>query len=89
MEFHHEAFVIGLWCRKFEPFMAQHQFVIGRDAFFDLLSERNLLVSRRKRRKPITTFSDHWMRKFPNFQFPISFLFHIFGCGIKRLIIFL
>ena len=59
-----------LGCRKLihklEPFMAQHQIVIGRDAFFDLLSERNLLVRRRKRRKPITTFSDHWMRKYPN-----------------------
>lgn len=59
-----------LGCRKLiyklEPFMAQHQIVIGRDAFFDLLSERNLLVRKRRRRKPITTFSDHWMRKYPN-----------------------
>jgi putative transposase len=59
-----------LGCRKLmhklESFMAQHQIVIGRDAFFDLLSERNLLVRKRKRRKPITTFSDHWMRKYPN-----------------------
>lgn len=59
-----------LGCRKLihklEPFMAQHQIVIGRDAFFYLLSEHNLLVRRRKRRKPITTFSNHWMRKYPN-----------------------
>lgn len=59
-----------LGCRKLiyklGPFMAQHQIVIGRDTFFDLLSERNLLVRKRKRRKPITTFSDHWMRKHPN-----------------------
>jgi transposase InsO family protein len=59
-----------LGCRKLiyklEPFMAQHQIIIGRDAFFDLLSEHNLLVRKRKRRKPITTFSDHWMRKHPN-----------------------
>jgi len=59
-----------LGCRKLiyklEPFMAQHQIVIGRDAFFNLLSERNLLVRKRRRRKPITTFSDHWMRKYPN-----------------------
>lgn len=59
-----------LGCRKLiyklEPFIAQHQIVIGRDAFFDLLSKRNLLVRKRKRRKPITTFSDHWMRKYPN-----------------------
>ena len=59
-----------LGCRKLlyklESFMDQHQIVIGRDSFFDLLSERNLLVRKRKRRKPITTFSDHWMRKYPN-----------------------
>lgn len=49
-----------------EPFMQEHQISIGRDAFFDLLSERCLLVRKRKRNKPITTFSDHWMRKYPN-----------------------
>lgn len=51
---------------KLEPFMLEHHISIGRDTFFDLLSERSLLVRKRKRRKPITTFSDHWMRKHPN-----------------------
>ncbi len=51
---------------KLESFIEDHQITIGRDAFFNLLSERNLLVRKRKRRKPITTFSDHWMRKYPN-----------------------
>jgi putative transposase len=51
---------------RLAPFIQEHQIVIGRDAFFDLLSERKLLVRRRKRNKPITTFSDHWMRKHPN-----------------------
>jgi len=51
---------------KLEPFMLEHHISIGRDAFFNLLSERSLLVRKRKRRKPITTFSDHWMRKYPN-----------------------
>jgi len=51
---------------KLEPFMVEHQISMGRDAFFDLLSERCMLVRKRKRRKPITTFSDHWMRKYPN-----------------------
>lgn len=51
---------------KLEPFMQEHQIIIGRDAFFNLLSDRSLLVRKRKRRKPITTFSDHWMRKHPN-----------------------
>jgi len=57
-------------CRKLlfllEPFMSEHHIPIGRDAFFDLLSERCLLVRKRKRNKPTTTFSDHWMRKYPN-----------------------
>jgi putative transposase len=51
---------------KLESFMLEHHISIGRDAFFDLLSERGLLVRKRKRRKPRTTFSDHWMRKHPN-----------------------
>ena len=51
---------------KLGSFIEDHQITIGRDAFFNLLSERNLLVRKRKRRKPITTFSDHWMRKYPN-----------------------
>lgn len=51
---------------KLNSFMQEHQIGIGRDAFFNLLSERGLLVRKRKRRKPITTFSDHWMRKYPN-----------------------
>jgi len=51
---------------KLEPFMLEHHISMGRDAFFDLLSERGLLVRKRKRRKPITTFSDHWIRKHPN-----------------------
>jgi putative transposase len=51
---------------KLETFMNEHKISIGRDAFFNLLSDRCLLVRKRKRRKPITTFSDHWMRKYPN-----------------------
>ncbi len=51
---------------KLETFMNEHKISIGRDAFFDLLSDRCLLVRKRKRRKPITTFSEHWMRKYPN-----------------------
>jgi putative transposase len=51
---------------KLERFIQEHHISIGRDAFFDLLSERKLLVRKRKRRKPITTFPDHWMRKYPN-----------------------
>lgn len=49
-----------------ECFMQQHQIHIGRDAMFDLLASRKLLIRKRKRRIPVTTFSDHWMRKYPN-----------------------
>lgn len=38
---------------------------IGRDALFDLLAAEHLLVQRRKR-KHITTNSNHWYRKYPN-----------------------
>lgn len=38
---------------------------MGRDALFDLLESEHLLVQRRKR-KHITTNSNHWYRKYPN-----------------------
>lgn len=38
---------------------------LGRDAFFDILRENNLLV-RRSRKRVVTTDSRHWMRKYPN-----------------------
>ncbi len=38
---------------------------IGRDAFFDLLRRNNRLV-RCKRRNVRTTYSNHWLRKYPN-----------------------
>ena len=38
---------------------------LGRDLFFDFLREYGLLV-RRKRYRAKTTFSNHWLRKYPN-----------------------
>ena len=38
---------------------------LGRDAFFDILRWYGLLIRRRKR-KVATTYSKHWMRKYPN-----------------------
>jgi putative transposase len=38
---------------------------LGRDSFFDFLREYGLLV-RRKRYRAKTTFSNHWLRKYPN-----------------------
>jgi hypothetical protein len=44
--------------------------VLGRDAFFDLLREHSLLVRKRRKWKPRTTFSGHWMKRYPT-QFHI------------------
>lgn len=51
---------------KIDGFMSEHHIEIGRDAMFDLLATHKLLIRKRKRRVPVTTFSDHWMRKYPN-----------------------
>ena len=38
---------------------------LGRDAFFDLLRDNHLLV-RRRRNRIKTTYSNHWLHKYPN-----------------------
>jgi putative transposase len=50
---------------KLQPFLLEQQIKMGRDALFDLLAENRLLVKKR-RRWFITTFSNHWLRKWPN-----------------------
>jgi transposase InsO family protein len=50
---------------KLHPFLLAHQIKMGRDALFDLLAANGLLV-KKKRRRNITTFSNHWLRKWPN-----------------------
>ena len=47
-------------------FMAGQGKVLGRDAFFDLLREHRLLVRKRRKWKPRTTFSGLWMKRYPN-----------------------
>lgn len=47
-------------------FLRAQNFKIGRDAMFDLLAERGLLVTKRKRRGPTTTLSKHRFKKYPN-----------------------
>jgi putative transposase len=47
-------------------FIQQHHISIGRDAFFEMLRNQGLLVRKRKRFKPQTTFSNHWLRKYQN-----------------------
>jgi len=49
-----------------QPFLKQHNILMGRDALFELLATNNMLIRKRKRRVPRTTFSDHWLRKHPN-----------------------
>jgi putative transposase len=46
-------------------FVLQHEFKLGRDALFSLLREQNLLIRKRKR-KAVTTYSKHWLKKYPN-----------------------
>ena len=50
---------------KLHLFFLEHQIKMGRDALFDLLACNGLLV-RKKRRRYVTTFSNHWLRKWPN-----------------------
>jgi len=47
------------------PFMQEHGIKMGRDAIFDLLATYGMLV-RSRRRNVRTTFSNHWLRKYPN-----------------------
>jgi putative transposase len=48
-----------------ESFMLEHDIKMGRDALFDLLAANKLLVRKRKRNLK-TTYSNHWLRKYPN-----------------------
>jgi len=47
-------------------FAREHVVGIGRDALYDLLREHSMLVRRRRRRGPRTTFSAFWMKRYPN-----------------------
>ena len=47
-----------------EEFMQNHGLRIGRDAFFTLLRENGLLI-RKKCRRPKTTDSRHWLKRYP------------------------
>lgn len=48
------------------PFLASHSIALGRDKLFALMSHYGLLIRKRHRKIPRTTFSDHWLRKHPN-----------------------
>lgn len=51
---------------KLNDFMQSHAISMGRDALFDLLRSQGLLVKKRRRGKPRTTFSFHRFYKYPN-----------------------
>jgi len=48
-----------------QAFTRLHKINVGRDALFSLLREQGLLIRKRKR-KAITTWSKHWLKKYPN-----------------------
>lgn len=50
---------------KLRGFVSGHNMKMGRDALFTLLREQGLPIRRRKR-KAQTTFSKHWLKKYPN-----------------------
>jgi putative transposase len=50
---------------KLHAFFLHHQIKMGRDALFNLLAVNGLLVKKRRRRF-ITTNSNHWLKKWPN-----------------------
>lgn len=67
---HHRILQPRLGVRKLveimDPFMKDHAIDMGRDVLFDLLRDNDLLIRRRKRNRPITTDSNHWMKRYPD-----------------------
>jgi transposase InsO family protein len=49
-----------------QPFCKQHSIEMGRDIFMEVLRSQNLLVRKRRIKKPRTTWSYHWFRRYPN-----------------------
>lgn len=48
-----------------KPFLIENNIKMGRDSLFNLLGQNQLLI-RKRIRKVNTTYSQHWMRKWPN-----------------------
>jgi transposase InsO family protein len=61
----HKAMGTRKLFEKLQFFMLEHQIKMGRDGLFDLLSNHQLLVKKRKR-KISTTMSYHRFHKYPN-----------------------
>ena len=54
-----------LGCKKLQSLLNEAGIRIGRDVLFDILRANGLLVKRRKK-YAVTTYSKHWMKKYPN-----------------------
>ena len=52
--------------KMMDNFLVHHGIGMGRDSLFGLLRENGLLIRKRRRSKPLTTWSRHWFRKHPN-----------------------
>jgi putative transposase len=52
--------------KTMQAFLDHHALDMGRDNLFDLLRENGLLVRKRRSKKPNTTFSRHWFKRYPN-----------------------
>ena len=67
---HHRRLQPRLGARKLlvmlQSFMDEHAIYIGRDAFFELLKVNGLLIRRTRQTRPRTTFSAHWLKKYPD-----------------------
>jgi len=61
----HQRMGVRKLYEKLRPFMQEYGIKMGRDALYDLLSSYGMLV-RVRRRNIRTTFSNHWLRKYPN-----------------------
>lgn len=48
-----------------QSFFVDHDIKMGRDSLFNLLASTGMLI-RRRQRKVNTTYSQHWLRKWPN-----------------------
>ena len=51
--------------KKIDSFLLEHRIKLGRDAFFSILGEYNLLIHKRRTRVK-TTYSYHWLKKYKN-----------------------
>jgi transposase InsO family protein len=61
----HKRMGVGKLYHLLAPELQEHNIKYGRDKFYFLLREHGLLLKRRKR-KPKTTNSNHFYRKYPN-----------------------